>query len=283
MDGARLSRFPHLSWLGQEFTSTPGPSTCDWNLRGTVHSLHIVLEGAAPVRWISRGREVRYPMRAGSFHYLPPDDESHTIVSTIPGRIRSFTLSLPPHHLGDVAAADGVEARVEFHRLLVPDDPVLRACMTRLAFPAAAGDEGGLDEAARRLVLRLVELSGGGLPDWHDDASIFDRRTLTHLVERIDADLRVAPGVADLAALVGLSPSHFARKFRRSTGLSLHRFVNRRRLARALVALKAGDVPLGALAVDLGFSSQSHLTRLFSDLVGTSPARYRRQFRRAVV
>ncbi len=282
MDGARLSRFPHLSWLGQEFTAPPTPCTCAWHLRGTVHSLHFVLRGAAPVRWISRGREVHYPLRAGSFHYLPPDDEPHTLVSSMPEPVRSFTLFVPRSHLDDVAAADGMDGRVEFRRLLAHDDPVLGTCMARLAAVEADGDprdDGRLDEAARRLVLRLVELSGGGVPDWHDDEGVFDRRTLAGLVERVDAHLKVAPGLAELAPLVGLSASHFARKFRLSTGLSLHRFVNRRRLARALDVLKTDAVPLASLALDLGFSSQSHFTRLFSDLVGMTPARYRRQFR----
>lgn len=282
MDGARLSRFPHLSWLCQAFTSAPTPSTYAWHLRGTVHALHFVLRGAAPVRWISRGREVGYPLRPGSFHYLPADDEHHTIVSSMPEQVRSFTLFIPRHHLDDIAAADRVDGRMEFHRLLVHDDPVLRACMNSLAPPAPdadSRDDGRFDAAARRLVLRLVELSGGGVPDWHDDASGFERRTISMLVAHIDDHLRVSPGLADLAPLVGLSPSHFARKFRLSTGLSLHRFVNRRRLARSLDLLKAGTASLSSVALDLGFSSQSHFTRLFSDLVGMTPARYRRQFR----
>jgi len=135
------------------------------------------------------------------------------------------------------------------------------------------------DDLARRLVLRLVELTGGGRPDWHDDASHFDRRSLTRLVEVIDAHLRIHPSAAELGIMVGLSPSHFARKFRQTVGLSLQRFVNRRRLRRSLTRLAAGDEPLAAIALDLGFSSQSHFTRLFSELTGMTPASYRRQSR----
>jgi AraC-like DNA-binding protein len=78
--------------------------------------------------------------------------------------------------------------------------------------------------------------------------------------------------------LVGLSPSHCARKFRHTEGLSLGRFVNRRRLARALVVLRKDSTSLSQVALDLGFSSQSHFTRLFSTLVGMTPAKYRKTF-----
>jgi len=80
---------------------------------------------------------------------------------------------------------------------------------------------------------------------------------------------------------VGLSPSHFAKKFRHSTGLSLCRFINRRRILRSLETLKT-DGPVANVALDLGFSSQSHFTRIFSGLTGMTPARYQKQARRIV-
>jgi len=85
-----------------------------------------------------------------------------------------------------------------------------------------------------------------------------------------------------LAALVGHSPSHCARKFRYTEGLSLGRFVNRRRLAKALVVLRRDSTPLSQVALALGFSSQSHFTRLFSEVVGMTPAKYRKTFKPTV-
>ena len=81
--------------------------------------------------------------------------------------------------------------------------------------------------------------------------------------------------------LAGLSPSHFAKKFRQSTGLSLNRFVNRRRIIHSLETLKA-DASLASIALDLGFSSQSHFTRLFSGLTGMTPAKYQKGVKRTV-
>jgi AraC family transcriptional regulator len=114
------------------------------------------------------------------------------------------------------------------------------------------------------------------------DASPFDRVTMHSLRDYIDAHLRFAPSLSDMAPLVGLSPSHFAKKFRWSTGMSLQRFINRRRVLASIPLLQANSDSLTGIALDLGFSSQSHFTRLFSDLTGMTPAKYRKQFRRTV-
>ena len=110
-----------------------------------------------------------------------------------------------------------------------------------------------------------------------DDVSIFDRHALARIVEHIDAHLQIAPSASEIGARVGLSPSHFAKKFRQSTGLSLHRFVNRRRIQAALESLKDESKTLSQVALDLGFSSQAHFTHLFSGLTGMTPAKYRKQ------
>ena len=131
-------------------------------------------------------------------------------------------------------------------------------------------------------LLRLLQLSGRGVPEWHADGSVFDRRTLGQLVAYIDAHLKIAPCLSDMCLRVGISPSHFARKFRQSTGLSLHRFINRRRILSSFELLKDHSRPLADTALELGFSSQSHFTRLFSGLTGMTPAKYRKQVKRTV-
>ncbi|NCX99446.1 MAG: AraC family transcriptional regulator [Planctomycetia bacterium] len=110
----------------------------------------------------------------------------------------------------------------------------------------------------------------------------FSPACANRLVDYIDARLHAHIGLDELATVAGLSPSHCARKFQRTLGLSLGRFVNRRRLAKALDVLRDNSTPLSRVALELGFSSQSHLTRLFSELFGITPARYRRQFKTTV-
>lgn len=279
MDGARLSRYPHLSWLGFRVGGAAGSRPLAVTMRGVCHTISLTLRGHHDIRWMTRGRERRWGEDAGTVHFIPSDDEPHTFLTTTPVAFASMAFCIPRCHLRDFACAEGITAPPEWRRLLVPDDPELRSCLTRLA---GGIWRDGLDEAARRLVLRLVALCGGGAPDWQDDESIFDRRTLENLVALIDDRLRVSPSLHEMGLFTGLSPSHFARKFRQSTGLSLERFVNRRRLQAAFARLEDADVPLAHVAHELGFSSQSHFTRLFSGLTGLTPGKYRRQHRRTV-
>ena len=138
----------------------------------------------------------------------------------------------------------------------------------------------GAEIAARQVLIRLAAIAGGHPPDWLRDTSVFTPRVMTLIVERVDAHLRVRASLDEISSGFGLSPSHFARKFQKSTGLSLNRFMNRRRIGLALALLRTGRTPLAQLSLDLGFSSQSHFTRLFSGLTGLTPFQFRRAQRR---
>ena len=78
----------------------------------------------------------------------------------------------------------------------------------------------------------------------------------------------------ELAAAVNLSPFHFARVFRRATGLPPHAWLQQRRLEQARALLRDGCAPL-RVALQLGFADQSHMTRHFKRTYGLSPGRWR--------
>jgi AraC family transcriptional regulator len=82
-------------------------------------------------------------------------------------------------------------------------------------------------------------------------------------------------GLTELAATVGVHPTHLARAFRARYGCSVGEFGRRLRLAWAAAELAGGDKPLATIATQAGFADQAHLTRLFKHHVGTTPALYR--------
>jgi AraC-like DNA-binding protein len=82
------------------------------------------------------------------------------------------------------------------------------------------------------------------------------------------------PSLEALAAEVNLSPFHFARTFRRATGLPPHAWLKQQRLDQARALLKAGCAPVN-VAAQLGFADQSHLTRQFKQAYGVGPGEYR--------
>lgn len=95
------------------------------------------------------------------------------------------------------------------------------------------------------------------------------------------ADPSADAGLAALSSLVGSSPFHLARVFRRAYGMSLATCRTRLRLALALDRLGEGADDLAALACDLGFSHHSHFGAAFRRHVGLTPAAARAALRGA--
>jgi AraC family transcriptional regulator len=77
--------------------------------------------------------------------------------------------------------------------------------------------------------------------------------------------------VAGIARAVNMSPFHFARLFKQSTGKSPYRYVVQARAKRARELLKSGKFSIIEIAHRLGFADQSHMTRQLKDVFGTTP------------
>lgn len=107
-------------------------------------------------------------------------------------------------------------------------------------------------------------------------------RAVTLAKELLAARLGEPPSLEALAAAVNLSPFHFARVFRRATGLPPHAWLQQRRLEQARALLRDGCAPL-SVALQLGFADQSHLTRQFKQVYGVAPGEYRKACERRPV
>lgn len=92
-----------------------------------------------------------------------------------------------------------------------------------------------------------------------------------HLAERITLE--------QLAAVAGLSPFHFLRRFRDAHHATPQQLLMALRLERAKRLLAQGRAP-AAVAAETGLADQAHLTRAFAWRYGVTPARYQRQLRR---
>ena len=68
----------------------------------------------------------------------------------------------------------------------------------------------------------------------------------------------------------------FLRAFRKTMGLAPHQWLMVRRVERARELIQEGEQPLSEIALDAGFSDQSHFTRVFSQQMGVSPGAWRR-------
>ncbi|NOK10701.1 helix-turn-helix domain-containing protein [Corallococcus exercitus] len=92
----------------------------------------------------------------------------------------------------------------------------------------------------------------------------------------IEAHLARRIRVGELAQRSGLSVFYFTRAFRQSMGMTPHAYVQQRRVERARGLLSHTTRSLGDIALEVGFSSQSHFTTVFRRLTGLTPAVLRR-------
>ena len=92
----------------------------------------------------------------------------------------------------------------------------------------------------------------------------------------LDARFAEAVSLGDLAAHVGLSPYHLLRSFRDQVGITPGAYQIQLRVLEARRRLRDGAA-IADTATDLGFADQSHLTRHFQRIMGTSPGRYLQQ------
>lgn len=105
------------------------------------------------------------------------------------------------------------------------------------------------------------------------------RRQTAEVCDHIDANLSARLSLADMARVVGVSPSHFKSLFKAAIGVPAHRYVMRRRVARAVELIQAGGLPLAKVAAATGFAHQSHLARAMRAVIGRTPGELQREYR----
>lgn len=86
--------------------------------------------------------------------------------------------------------------------------------------------------------------------------------------------------LSDLASVSGLSRFHLVRVFQKHVGVSPMRYLERSRIERAQRLICQAELSLAQIALEVGFSDQSHFTRRFKYHVGQTPASYARDYAR---
>jgi AraC family transcriptional regulator len=127
------------------------------------------------------------------------------------------------------------------------------------------------------LFLTLIRLDGGEARE--TSGSRLAPWQLKRVTDFMRDNLADTLQLAQLAAISGLSPSHFGRAFKGSTGLPPHRWQLKMRIEEASAMLADAGASLADIACATGFVDQSHFTRAFAKIVGMNPGAWRRLHR----
>ena len=153
------------------------------------------------------------------------------------------------------------------------DQPLAAVVLALLQEAATAGAAGRAFRDA--LVLALVARLAGLFDLIAAPADLFTRQHLAETFALVDERLAERITVKFLAEGTGLSPAHFSREFKRTTGETPHAFVMRRRLEHAHELLADGG-SIADAALCSGFADQAHLSRLFKRRYFVTPGAFQR-------
>lgn len=102
-----------------------------------------------------------------------------------------------------------------------------------------------------------------------------DNRRLLRARDTIDRHYAEPLDLARLSAVACMSESHFIRSFGAAFGETPHRYVQRRRIERAMFLLRTTERPVTDICFEVGYGSLGSFSRTFTDVVGESPSAFR--------
>lgn len=157
------------------------------------------------------------------------------------------------------------------------DDPVIRQLALALKIEIQTGCMSGNlygESLGMALASRLAQNYAVSKPEFKVKG--LSQAQLRRVIDYMRANLAQDLSILDLATLVGTSESHFSRSFKRSVGVAPYQYLMQQRIERAKQLLKQRATSIGDIALECGFANQTHLTKVFRQITGTTPKAYQK-------
>jgi AraC family transcriptional regulator len=194
--------------------------------------------------------------------------------------VEDVAIHLDPDFIARSAGELVKTDRVDIITACEGSDPLIHQISVALAAEVDAGAPAGsiyAESLVNTLVAHLLrhystasdrfQLQFGGLP----------KHKLRRVIEFMDENLEHDLTLAELAEVAELSPFHFARSFKQTTGSTPIQFLMQRRIDFARRLLVESELPIVEIGLRAGFKNQSHFATLFRKITAMTPKAYRNE------
>ncbi|HXG47272.1 MAG TPA: AraC family transcriptional regulator [Methylomirabilota bacterium] len=261
-----------------DFRLEEHPRPC-WDLNQVCATDHLVLlhlEAGLQMQWQAQGASGSTEVAPGRLSILPAC-LPFSLTGRSPGRC--ILIALGPKFYSCVAATSGRPEQPAPVWTPELDDSLVRELVLALCHQAARPDSKGTiyaESLASALASHLMHRHATGANRQAIAARGLSRPQLRRTIQFIHDHLAEGASLQRLAEIAGLSPFHFARLFKQSTGAAPHEYLTRCRIERAKQLLICSPHSISDVATQVGFCDQSHLSRHFRRIVGLTPMAYLR-------
>ncbi len=242
------------------------------------HGLVLTIQPAERLDVQYAGLTVKRPPVAGSINVIPGGS---SVQWSRKGSMDALFIHLEPSLVARVAmeSFDFDSSRTVLPPLYGLNVPELRSAMLAVDAELRVGGVGGsllAESFANVLSVHLIRHITGRNRELAAADGVLPRHKLQTVIEYIMENLAGSPTLERMAAVVHLSPYHFARQFKAATGLAPHQYVIARRIERAQkLLLTDGELGMAEVAFRSGFANQSHFCLHFKRIVGFTPRQFR--------
>ena len=269
-----------MGWKGMQavhYRRTPASGEVN-SFPASLHKLILTIRPPEKMELRIEGVKRDRPLPTGSIYVIPAGSPSLTRWR---GSWEGVAIYLEPSVFARVAAEsfDFDPTRTVLPPLAGLNAPELRSVILAVDAELSAGGLGGpliIESLANVLSVHLIRHITGRHPQPSSAGGVLPQRKLQMVIEYIMENLEGSPTLEQMAAVAHISPYHFARQFKATTGLPPHQYVIARRIERAQHLLQADDeLGLGEVALRAGFSDQSKFSFHFKRIVGVTPRQFR--------
>jgi AraC family transcriptional regulator len=282
---SKLLSSQSLGWKGilvEQYQSQPHQSLEGSFAALSVHWFNFYLTKSFHLAQKHDDRSHESTIQNGNLVFVPAGQTTYWRARSDRHPISKLSICLQPELVTQIARSSDLDPdRIELIDYFSRSDPHLRQIAIMLMAELKSGGIMGelyVESLTQVFVIHL--LRHYAVSRWRSlfarESPIVNRynlppRRLDSAIEYIHAHLDRDLSISQIAASVNTSPNYFASLFKRATGISLHQYVIKQRVERALLLLKTTDLPIANIASQVGFANSSHLTYHCKRQTGMTP------------